>query len=103
MPSASATSASGVGERLLAAGGGDRLGRRVDGVGDGLRHGSLRELLLGSGHRDARGYRSGASRQRIQTAPMAIMPRLSSCAAVSPSATAWLRRMNSTRKRSVPA
>ena len=39
----------------------------------------------------------------IQIAPMIIIARLSSCAAVSPSESRVLRRRNSTRKRSVPA
>ena len=52
--------------------------------------------------------RAGAARAATavtasQTPPASIIARLISCAWVRPSATSSLRRMNSTRKRSVPA
>ena len=66
------------------------------------RYGALMRLRVAAPTRD-RGHRVGAAPRAIQIAPATIIARLSSWAVVRPSATASLRRRNSTRKRSAPA
>ncbi len=99
--------------RRLTAGRGNRLRCLLHHL-TGARH-QRRSFRLGfHGYNPATGLIGsvGATRDRlpcrrrtaaIQIAPASIIARLSHCAVVSPSATASLRRRNSTRKRSAPA